>query len=54
MPLYFCENLYQEDQPSRPILDGIPFSSICLDEASDLKKVFTEDEICNTIVVTKM
>ena len=47
--VHFYENFPQEDQPSRPFLDGIPVASISLDEARDLEKVFTEDEIWNAI-----
>jgi len=47
--VHYYEDLYQEDQPSRPFLDGIPFPSMSLDEARDLEKVFIEDEIWNAI-----
>jgi len=45
----FYENLYYEDQPSRIFLDGIAFASISLEDARDLVKDFTEDEVWNAI-----
>jgi len=45
----FYENLYHEDQPSRFFLDGIAFASISPEDASDLVKDFTEDEVWNAI-----
>ena len=47
--VHFYENLYHEDQPSRIFLDGIAFASISLDDARDLEKDFTEDEVWNAI-----
>jgi len=49
MIVNFYENLYHEDQPSRFFLDGIAFASISPDDAGDLVKDFTEDEVSNTI-----
>ena len=46
---HFYENLYQEDQPSRPFLGGIAFTSISLDDARGLEKDFTEDEVWKAI-----
>ena len=41
----FYDHLYHEDQPFRPSLGGIAFNSISLEDAQDLVKEFTEDEV---------
>jgi len=43
----FYENLYHEDQPSRPFLGGIAFNSISLDvdDTWDMKKDLIEDDV---------
>jgi len=46
---HFYENLYHEDQLSRNFLDSIAFASISLDDARDLEKDFTEEEVGNAI-----
>jgi len=45
---HFYGNLYHEDPPSRPFLDGA-FASISHDDARDLEKDFTENEVQNAI-----
>ena len=45
----FYDHLYHEDQPFRPFLGGIAFNSISLEDAQDLVKDFTEDEVWKAI-----
>ena len=48
--VHFYENLCHTDPPSRPLLGGIAFTSISLDDALDLEKDFTEDEVWKAII----
>jgi len=41
----FYEKLYHEDVSSRPFLEGISYSSIDLEDASELVKEFSEEEV---------
>jgi len=43
--VHFYEKLYHENFPSRPFLEGISYSSISLEDAIELEKDFSEEEI---------
>jgi len=45
----FYDHLYHEDHPVRPFLGGIAFNAISLEDARDLVKDFTEDEVWKAI-----
>ena len=41
----FYKKLYEEDHPSRPFLGGLVFDSISEDDACDLLREFSEEEV---------
>jgi len=49
--VHYCENPHHEDYPARPILDGIPYSSVGIDDALDLERHFSEEEVYSAIKI---
>ena len=47
--MLFYEKLYQEDVPSRPVLEGISYNSIDEEDASELVKEFSEEKVWKAI-----
>jgi len=45
----FYKKLYEEDHPSRPFLGGLVFDSISKDDACDLLREFSEEEVWRAI-----
>jgi len=45
----FYNKLYEEDHPSRPFLEGLVYDSISEDDACDILREFTEDEVWKAI-----
>ena len=45
----FYNKLYEEDYPSRPFLEGLAFDSISEDDACDLLREFSEEEVWRAI-----
>jgi len=41
----FLKKLYEEDHPRRPLLEGIVYNSISNDDAWDLLREFSEEEV---------
>ena len=41
----FYKTLYEEDHPRRPFLEGLIYDSISDDDACDLLKEFSEEEV---------
>jgi hypothetical protein len=46
----FYQHLYTEDCVGRPLLDGLPFSSISTEEATWLERPFEEEEIFKVVI----
>ena len=47
--VHFYKKLYQEDIPSRPFLEGISYNYIDEEDASELVKEFSKEEIWKAI-----
>jgi len=47
--VHFYENLVHDDHPQRPVLDGIFYDAISMEDAIDLKKDFLEEEVRTAI-----
>ena len=47
--LGFFQHLYTEDTNYKPLLDGLPLSSISTEEAKWLERSFEEEEVFNVV-----
>ena len=47
--VHFYENLLHDDQPQRPLLDGISYDTISMEDTFDLVRDFSEEEGRNAI-----
>ena len=45
----FYQHLYTEDTDNRPLLDGLPFSLISIEEAKWLEGLFEEEKVFNVV-----